>query len=490
MSDSKDPKEKSSPAATGIPDMESTVRLDFGNNQNIFSTSDSDEISSTDFEQTLDGLMDIDDMLQSEEPVDHSSDEPTISFATDEVDFDELDAGINALADELPDEKKLENENLDDFADISDITDDDDLFSFDESAGEDATESTVSAAEDEAPASTTSDSDFDEWPLIDETRNNKRSEEGSAESVTNDATDADPSTEVGNEDEPPVIELTEAMLDESESQPEQEAESEQPEKSLDSVIETPGLTTTETNILADATAAIKEIGEEEQKSHMEDHMHEPVGQTPLSSAPVRQPQGGGSSAMPTMLALLGMAAGGFGAWMAWDASNRVASLESEIRNLQAAKANSADKQSIADMQQRLTKVERRLTGTPTIEAATLGASDSSVEDETTQKTAMTDKQQTKPVAKAITPKTAMTTAAPKGSWVINISSHVNAKAANQERARLSKLGLNAEVHSATIKNKVWYRVQIVGFATKDEAKAQLREVEQRSGIKDVWIGKR
>ena len=74
--------------------------------------------------------------------------------------------------------------------------------------------------------------------------------------------------------------------------------------------------------------------------------------------------------------------------------------------------------------------------------------------------------------------------------MINISSHVNEKAANKEKARLIKLGLSAEVHSATIKNKVWYRVQVIGFATKNEAKAQLRTIEQRTGIKGAWVGKK
>jgi len=510
MSDKKDPQNSKSDPFSQLTDMESTVRIDFGASQNVDPTSDGS--SPVDFEKTLDGLMDIDDILKNDEAADHSSDEPTVSFSTDEIDFDELDAGINALSEELPENAKDQDEKLDDLDSILD-DDSDDLFDTDKTVTLDAFDSD----EEESSEVAASDSTFDEWPLLNE-------EDSDETPVADPLLDAsgefdmpdiatDNEEEEENKEEVPVIELTEEMLDEPDTvasdeldlpekentEQEHSKAEESSEESLDSISETPELTTTETNILAGATEAIHKIVEEEEekKMHEAESIEEPVNQYPITSASTESKSGGSSSSLPAILALLGIAAGGFGAWMAWDATNRVADLESQIRNLQATKANTANKQSLADMQQRLTKVERRLTGTPTIEAAaTLGeapvesTSSTPTEAEITAAQKMSVVKSNKPIVKAITPATTMGQSQPSGDWVVNLSSHVKASAAAKEKARLIKAGLNAEVHSATIKNKVWYRVQVIGFSTKDEAKKQLRDIQERSGIKGAWIGKK
>jgi len=515
MSDDKDSQNGKGDPFSQLTDMESTVRIDFGAHQNVVSTSD--DPSPIDFEQTLDGLTEIDDLLNNDEVADHSDDEPTISFSTDEIDFDELDAGINSLSEDFPTEEKVEDEKLDDLDSI--LEDESALESSDNTEPTDTFDAFNS---DKEPATNTTPSSepFNDWPLLDEV--NDEGEAPEEEPLLEDTGELDlpdMTSDAGatedSEEMSPVIELTEEMLDEPETSSDVESVSddsviddeideiiEESDKeamsagSLDSISETPGLTTTETNILAGATAAIHEIAEEEKKMHESEAVKEPVGQYPATPTPATK-GGGSSSSMPTILALLAVAAGGFAAWMAWDATNKIADLESQVRNLQSAKAATANKQSIADIQQRLVKVERRLTGTPTIEAAaTLGDTSAEAEVDTPTPAEVTAVKEiavaksSPPATKAITPETKMVQSPPKGDWVVNLSSHVKKSAAANEKARLIKAGLNAEVHSATIKNKVWYRVQIIGFATKDEAKAQLRDIQQRSGIQGAWVGKK
>jgi cell division protein FtsN len=307
-----------------------------------------------------------------------------------------------------------------------------------------------------------------------------------------------------------VIDLTEDMLQKP-SQPSFSEPNEMDDSQLDDiddveltrsdivaediVAETPELTTTETNVLADATAAIKEINEEE-KANAEIPMA-PIPSQESSSPPAPAQATSSSNILPTFMGILGMAVGGFGAWMAYDASNQVADMERQLQSIDAASQAGADPEMI-DIQQRLTKIERRLTGTPTLEAAApLGTptSDMAVAPGTAAKPLQVITPKTKvkaatastTVQKELAAVAATTNAPSKGGWVVNVSSHRKESLATKEMRRLQKIGLNAELHQTQIKNSTWYRVQVTGFATKDEAKAALRDIEQRSGIKGIWI---
>lgn len=517
MSDSKDSQNGKDDPFSQLTDMESTVRIDFGASQNVVSTSDNPSVD--DFEKTFDGLTDFDDILKNDE-------EPATSFSTDEINFDELDADINGLSENFPKAEKVQDEKLDN---LDDLLEDDDTES--DTPFEEQTVTLDAFDIDEKPAAESGNSS-DDWPLL----NDEDSDDSPATDPLLDVSEEFDTQDMLNEDEKtadtedsaPVIELTEEMMDEPMESISNErgsgetvsdemgrlpheagsiddhADMNQEEENTDlssenpdNIAEMPGLTTTETNILAGAAAAIHEIAEEE-KMHKTEAMMESEGRHPVAPAHADPKRGGSSSALPTILALLAIAAGGFGAWTAWESSNRIADLETQIRNMQSAKADSVNRQNIIDIQQRLTKVERRLTGTPTIEAAaTLGedaaepeATDAPSAEATTAAQEMAIARGDVPAAKAITPETKMAQSQPAGDWVVNLSSHVKESAAATEKARLVKMGLNAEVHSATIKNKVWYRVQIVGFTTKEEAKRQLRDIQQRSGISGAWVGKK
>jgi len=74
------------------------------------------------------------------------------------------------------------------------------------------------------------------------------------------------------------------------------------------------------------------------------------------------------------------------------------------------------------------------------------------------------------------------------SWVINITSVSDSKSALQEIARLRKMDINAEISRAVSNGKVWYRIQVPGFASHDEANDARPSLEKRLGISDTWVG--
>jgi cell division septation protein DedD len=300
-------------------------------------------------------------------------------------------------------------------------------------------------------------------------------------------TDEPPRPESPDDEElQPVIELTEEMLDEPEGRDDQAVED------MADDPDTPGLTTTEINSISAATATAGDIGEDEKIPEIEvevvippqpetaaiEAVEEPVAE------PATKPGSGGLNTIPLLFGILGIAAGGFGAWMAFDATGKVADLERRIQILSATSNHSQD-HDITDIQQRLAKIERRLTGTPTLEAAApLGAPP------TIESTPLEPADEAISQPLPVTPQTSISSAPSNGDWVVNISSHAKEELALREIARLQSLGLNPEINRARVKERTWYRIQITGFASKDEAKAKLKNLQQYSGIKDAWIDKR
>lgn len=452
-------------------DMDATVQLNLGKDGNIVSTSAANEITPDDFDKTIDGLFEIEEMLESEQAA-ASSEAAESPSTSDEIDFDELNADIEALT---------QNESL---------------------QAEEKPEATIATAapeneflmtEPKMPEQVKLDKSYKGLPLL--AADEAETEPESAAAAENEFLMTEPETvkEPAPEDETPVIELTEEMLDESAATPAETgepSESEQPEpEGPADVSDIPELTTTERHVISDATAAIKEMEEDDRVGRQ---ALEPSFAAPPAPQLIETHKSG-SGVFPVLLGLLGIAAGGFGAWMAFDASNQVEDLKRQIQNINPA-ATTKQNQKIADVQQRLGKIERRLTGTPTIEAAAPLMS-AGEEKETTAAITKT----VKPAVRAITPETeiskpeASTKPAPapkQGNWVINLSSHTKESLAIKELNRLKKLGLDAEVHSARIKNRTWYRIQITGFTSKEEASAQMDDVRKKSGLRDIWIGKK
>jgi len=476
MSDSNDKGSTESPADF---DFDSTIKLDLSKYSNPAPTSDDESSIDDDFDKTINGLMEIDDLLKEEATTASEPEQQDSTISSDAIDFDELDAGINALSEDLLQPEEESNEGLtgNEFMSEDDekTKESDDIFDLhisdlpDENSSDDENEFLINE-----PAEATQ-----ELPLL--------------ETGENDST----------EEDQPVIELTEEMLDEPEEEEMFETSDDQAIQELaeeldTSELDTPELSTNENEFLSEAVnEAAAEIDEDDvpeidveeievekvntpqaEVTPVDEPVNEPVAE-PAADAP-----SGGSNTIPVLFGIVGMAVGGFGAWLANDASVKIADLERQIQTISTTGSGSQNRD-LADIQQRLGKVERRLTGTPTIQAAApLGTSNTPVKTEAPAKPA--------PVKPAvITPKTPVNSASATDTvWVVNLSSHAKENRATSEQARLSKLGLNAEVHTAQIKGRTWYRVQIIGFTSKDEAKAKLKDVQQRSGVNGAWIGKR
>ena len=77
-----------------------------------------------------------------------------------------------------------------------------------------------------------------------------------------------------------------------------------------------------------------------------------------------------------------------------------------------------------------------------------------------------------------------------GNWIINLASVSNSKSADQEVARLGKMDIKAEVSRAESKGKVWYRIQVPGYASHDEAINARPALEEKLGISGTWVGQR
>ena len=476
MSDNKD---KDATESSVEFDFDSTVELDLS--KLGIATSADEHSLDDDFDETLNGLMEIDELLKEESSPVSETDNHEQELSSEALDFDELNAGIedlmepaeeankNFMGDEYMPETTEKREESDDMfdLDISDLPDED---AEEEEENEFLIKHSASAADERPPLELPNDEEIQ--PLVE---------------LTEEMLDQPEET-----DDQAISDLADDFLSTRENDLLSEAVNEFAEKNsgIDKTIvndaETPELTTTETDIIS---AAATDIDEEEDIPEIEvEAVISPQPETPAvesAEEPVAEPaRGGGSNTIPLLFGILGIAIGGFGAWMAFDATGKVADLERRIQTLSAMNNNSQN-HDIADIQQRLGKVERRLTGMPTIEAAASLGATSTIESaplEPVQEPAL----QLAP----ITPKTPISSDSSKGDWVVNASSHTNEELATKESARLLNLGLNPEVHTATIKGRTWYRVQITGFASKDEAKAKLRDLQQRLGIKGAWIGKR
>ena len=51
-------------------------------------------------------------------------------------------------------------------------------------------------------------------------------------------------------------------------------------------------------------------------------------------------------------------------------------------------------------------------------------------------------------------------------------------------------GVAAEINQVTVKGKQYWRVQVPGFSSSDDAKTKAEEIREKLGLKNVWIVKR
>jgi cell division septation protein DedD len=75
-------------------------------------------------------------------------------------------------------------------------------------------------------------------------------------------------------------------------------------------------------------------------------------------------------------------------------------------------------------------------------------------------------------------------------WVINLASFQQKVDAENFGIKANSKGVAAEINQVTVRGKKYWRVQVPGFSSADEASTKASEVQNKLGLKDVWIVQR
>ena len=75
-------------------------------------------------------------------------------------------------------------------------------------------------------------------------------------------------------------------------------------------------------------------------------------------------------------------------------------------------------------------------------------------------------------------------------WILNLSSvFSNKEDSHKELKRIIDSGIKAQIKPITVNNKVWYRIRVWGFSSKQEAQDHSEIVKEKTGIKKFWISR-
>lgn len=74
-----------------------------------------------------------------------------------------------------------------------------------------------------------------------------------------------------------------------------------------------------------------------------------------------------------------------------------------------------------------------------------------------------------------------------GDWGVNVASYPAADAAQKQAQQLRAAGFSAAVQQAQVKGQTWYRVQLKGYATPDEARAAAAQLQARFNYQGLWV---
>jgi hypothetical protein len=81
-------------------------------------------------------------------------------------------------------------------------------------------------------------------------------------------------------------------------------------------------------------------------------------------------------------------------------------------------------------------------------------------------------------------------AADDGPWVINLASFPDQDAAQRFAERARSKHISAEQHRVTVKGRAYWRVQVAGFASAQDARAHAGPVQTKLGLKETWVSRR
>lgn len=77
-----------------------------------------------------------------------------------------------------------------------------------------------------------------------------------------------------------------------------------------------------------------------------------------------------------------------------------------------------------------------------------------------------------------------------GSWVVNLHSLQNRAAAEDFAALARAQGIEVELSNVKVRGKQFWRIQVTGFPTADEARSYAGASRNRLRLKEVWVMKR
>ncbi len=205
------------------------------------------------------------------------------------------------------------------------------------------------------------------------------------------------------------------------------------------------------------------------------------------------------------VALLALLAAVFAAWQAFDTSSRLEETTMKLQALQQRKAPTGSPVATADGELRgdLEKLMAQVNEM----AATLDGSLVELREQNEKALAAVnerletlEKQPAKPAATTPVPAARQlvemipaasteTTQPTTNGWSVNLISLSSEKDADEELARLRNLGVRAEKHRVEQDGRVWFRLRVSGFASRDGAMAYIETVKDKAGVDNTWVGR-
>jgi len=76
---------------------------------------------------------------------------------------------------------------------------------------------------------------------------------------------------------------------------------------------------------------------------------------------------------------------------------------------------------------------------------------------------------------------------PAQGWTISLASVPDAIAAEREMQKLRAAGYAAVAPAVTVNGRTWYRVQLQGFSSADDARAKADEIKAKLGYANAWL---
>lgn len=284
----------------------------------------------------------------------------------------------------------------------------------------------------------------------------------------------------GGEEENPVVDGSEEALTEPEQVEAFQAEPEQVEE-FQAEPEQPEAESTEESMNSDPLAEVAAIAAERNAEAAKKHSGGRMAQLALAG-----------------VAMLALVAAVFAAWQVNSSASRIDELTAMVEALQqrkpvAATSLPADDGALrAELEKMMAQVNEM--------AATLDGSLVELREKNETALAAVQKRLDQ-LEKAPTPATSLAKPvmekAPKtvpaksagGGWSVNLISLSNVKDADEELMRLRNLGIRAEKQRVEQDGRVWFRLRVPGFTSRDGARAYIATVENKAGVKNAWVGR-